>query len=74
MPEITKKEPTKIKKIEPITNIINFIEQMKFKPLPLPKNHRSVQPIVDLCTILVRGIPIIGRETTGLNHCVILDQ
>ena len=24
MPEITKKEPTKIKKIEPITNIINF--------------------------------------------------
>jgi hypothetical protein len=54
-------------------NIIKFIKEMKFKPLPLPKNHRSVQPIVDLCTVLVRGNPIIGRETAGLNHCVVLE-
>ncbi|MGL1956736.1 MAG: ATP-dependent helicase [Colwellia sp.] len=53
--------------------ILDFINDLKFESLPLTKNHRSVQPIVNLCAKLVSGNKVQGRKVSKNNSCVVLE-
>lgn len=54
-------------------NVLEFTKELEFELYPLTKNHRSVQPIVNLCNTLVAGANVIGRTTSKTNHCVVLE-
>lgn len=53
--------------------ILEFTQELGFELLPLTKNHRSVQPIVNLCTSLVAGNEVVGRAAKKNNSCVVLE-
>ena len=55
------------------SKILKFTQNLGFKLFTLTKNHRSVQPIVNLCTSLVDGNHVVGRVATKNNSCVILE-
>jgi DNA helicase-2/ATP-dependent DNA helicase PcrA len=54
-------------------NVLEFTKELEFELFPLTKNHRSVQPIVNLCNTLVAGTNVIGRTTNKNNHCIVLE-
>ncbi|MGV2873496.1 UvrD-helicase domain-containing protein [Colwellia sp. E150_009] len=54
-------------------NVLEFTKELGFELFPLTKNHRSVQPIVNLCNTLVAGANVIGRTTNKTNHCIVLE-
>jgi len=62
----------KFRNCEP-NNILEFTKTLGFELFPLTTNHRSVQPIVDLCNTLVLGNKIMGRTASKANHCVVLE-
>ena len=49
-----------------------FIDSASFVTMELGDNHRSVQPIVDICTALVNGNKINGRNSAGIKHAKVL--